>query len=109
MPQVAIARWGEHDDLERAAETFMHWNPGFLLGSGATPGSETVLTPEHGGVRYMWLLSGRGEAWLEHGYRTQEGDGRPLPTEYVPDPLDPQLTAALDCLERERAGVHPRV
>ena len=57
---------------------------------------ETVLQSEHGGMRIFCIYRGEGEAFVAKGYRTQEGDGQPLPTDqYHPDPLDPQFAETL--------------
>jgi hypothetical protein len=109
MPAVACACWDAPGDLEHALEVFVQWNPGFLLGTGITEGPETELSAEHGGVRYIWILDGRGAIWLNAGYRTQEGDGRPLPPAYRADPLAPPLAEVLDCLAQRRARVHPEL
>lgn len=60
------------------------------------------LAPEEGGMRVFWIYRGRGEVFLPAGYRTQEGDGQPLPGEYQPDPIDP---AFADLLQKIRSGL----
>jgi len=65
--------------------------------------NETALQSEQGGMRILCLYHGKGEVFLPKGYRTQEGDGPPLPAEqYRPDDIDPQFAEAL---QRIRSGL----
>jgi len=58
----------------------------------------TVLQSEHGGMRVFSIYQGAGEVWLQKGYRTQEGDGEPLPSEqYRSDSCDPQFSETFHC------------
>jgi hypothetical protein len=57
--------------------------------------NDTVLQSEYGGMRILCLYHGEGEVFLPKGYRTQEGDGQPLPAEYRPDNIDPQFAKTL--------------
>lgn len=63
------------------------------------------LRSEHGGMRVFWIFRGQGEVFLPKGYRTQEGDGQPLPEEYLPDPVAPDFAATLQLLKERRATV----
>lgn len=60
---------------------------------------EDVLQSEHGGMRVFWVFRGEGEVYLPEGYRTQEGDGHSLPSDYKPEPVDPAFAGMLRVLE----------
>ncbi len=66
---------------------------------------QATLQAEHGGMRVFWIYRGQGEVWLPRGYRTQEGDGAPLPPEYQPDALAPELAERLEVLKSGMASV----
>ena len=59
-------------------------------------------------MRVFWLFRGEGEVFLPEGYRTQEGDGEPLPESYRADGLDPAFAALLDTLEEGLASMTPQ-
>jgi hypothetical protein len=107
---LAAAHHGHAAEVAQLAHALALVNPGYHLSAGAWA-REGELGAPCGGVRYTWLLDGRGEVWLERGYRTQEGDGAPLPDSYQPVALEGQgalreqvraLTAALD-----GSSIHP--
>jgi hypothetical protein len=54
-----------------------------------------MLSSDQGGMRVFWVYRGEGEVWLPKGYRTQEGDGKRLPDDYRPNPIDPQFADTL--------------
>ncbi len=56
-------------------------------------------------MKVLWICRGKGEVFLPRGYRTQEGDGKPLPDSYAPDPMRPQFAAALGLLKQGLATV----
>ena len=57
---------------------------------------ETLLQNEYGGIRILCIYEGKGEVFLPTGYRTQEGDGEPLPADqYRCDPIDAQFAETL--------------
>lgn len=88
------------DDARRFAEmkeVFENDQPGLKLGVAAVDG-QSVLRAEHGGMRVFWIYRGQGEVFLPRGYRTQEGDGQPLPGEYQPDRIDPAFADTLKVL-----------
>ena len=67
-----------------------------------------VLASEHGGMRVFCIHRGEGEVWLQKGYRTQEGDGEPLPgKQYHSDSLDPQFAEVLRRIRQGLATVLP--
>ena len=69
---------------------------------------DTVLNSEHGGMRVLCIHRGNGEVWLPKGYRTQEGDGEPLPGEqYRADDIDPQFSEILCRIRKGIASVSP--
>jgi hypothetical protein len=101
MAEIRMARLDDERQRAEAKAVFEHGCPGLLLDVVRVEG-EAVLRAEQGGMRVFWVYRGEGEVFLPKGYRTQEGDGNPLPAEYRPDPLDPALGATLDLL---RAGI----
>jgi hypothetical protein len=70
---------------------------------------EAELRSEHGGMRVFWIFRGEGEVFLPAGYRTQEGDGQPLPQAYHPDPVPPEFAETLRALKEGRASVSAAV
>ncbi|MGH2367268.1 MAG: hypothetical protein ACRDI2_03635 [Chloroflexota bacterium] len=103
-----VAQHGHTDQVAQLAEMVEALNPGYGVSGGLWEG-EAELCADTGGVAYTWLLDGRGEVWLERGYRTQEGDGASLPPAYRPDTLSPAARERLRALEgalREGA-IHP--
>lgn len=85
-------------------EMFEAHNPDLRLSLARVDG-EADLRSEHGGMRVFWIFRGEGEVFLPKGYRTQEGDGQPLPAEYRPDPLAPGFAATLQLLKDRRASL----
>ena len=68
----------------------------FLRVSRVDVHGEQTLKSEHGGLRIFCIYRGEGDVFLPQGYRTQEGDGLPLPPKfYTPDPIDPAFKAVL--------------
>jgi hypothetical protein len=58
-------------------------------------------------MRVFWVYQGQGEIFLPSGYRTQEGDGQPLPETYRPDRLDPEFAETLRVLRSGLASLAP--
>ncbi|MBI5388627.1 MAG: hypothetical protein HZA90_28530 [Verrucomicrobia bacterium] len=95
------------DDARQFAEMralFQAHNPLLRLGLVHVDGQASLRT-ELGGMRVFWLFRGEGEVFLPRGYRTQEGDGQPLPSEYAPDPLDPVLASTLELLKSGASSI----
>lgn len=87
-------------------EMFEAHNPDLRLSLVRVDG-EAELRSEYGGMRVFWIFRGEGEVFLPKGYRTQEGDGQPLPPDYYPDPLAPAFASLLHLLKEGRATVTP--
>jgi len=68
---------------------------------------EAALRSEHGGMRVCWIFEGNGEVFLPQGYRTQEGDGAPLPADYQPEPPDPEFLETLRFIDQSRGSFSP--
>ena len=68
---------------------------------------EATLRSGHGGMRVFWIFEGSGEVFLPQGYRTQEGDGAPLPADYQAEPADPELLTTLGFIDERRGSFHP--
>jgi len=98
--QVRLCDLRDREAFAGLRELFELDNPGLKL-SLVDVDSETLLRSTHGGMRVFWIYEGEGQVFLPRGYRTQEGDGHPLPSDYRPDPLDPVFA---DLLERVRLG-----
>ncbi len=78
----------------------------FLRVSKIHVDGETVLQSEHGGMRILCVHRGDGEVFLPKGYRTQEGDGTPLPgDQYRPDNIDSRLVETLRRIRKSLASV----
>jgi len=58
-------------------------------------------------MRVFWIYRGKGEVFLPKGYRTQEGDGVPLPAEYKPDAIHADFADSLRLLKDRLASVSP--
>ena len=97
VPEPVVAHVSDPEGLRRLFEKFEEGNPGFSMGLLDTKG-EVELRAELGGVRYLWVIEGRGEVYLPEGYRTKEGDGEPLPDFYAPDKLPEDVREALEVL-----------
>jgi predicted dehydrogenase len=68
---------------------------------------EATLRAEQGGMRVFWLYRGQGEVFLPKGYRTQEGDGKPLPAFYKPDQPDAPFVDAIRLMKTRLGSVSP--
>jgi hypothetical protein len=101
MGQVRVVCLDDHNQFAAMREFFENDNPALRLTRVEVDGA-CSLRCEHGGMRVYWLYRGEGEVFLPKGYRTQEGDGKRLPSDYVPDAIDPAFAAIL---ERLRAGL----
>ena len=83
-----------------------HDYPGNRLSVAHIEG-DSVLRADHGGMKIHWIYAGEGEVFLPAGYRTQEGGSEPLPAEYAPDPIDPNLANTLRTLQQNLAQIAP--
>ncbi|RLE89373.1 MAG: hypothetical protein DRJ49_03250 [Thermoprotei archaeon] len=100
VPEVIISNINR-TDMDRLIEYFEKYNPNFKMGIGVIRTKEGVeFKTEYGGVRYIWIMEGSGEAYIPEGYRTQEGDGEKLPNFYEPEELDRDIMRALEVLEK---------
>jgi hypothetical protein len=104
MGQVRVARLDDAGQFAEVRAVFEGHNPGIRLTLVDVDGDDT-LHAHYGGMRVFWLYRGQGEVFLPKGYRTQEGDGRRLPDEYRPDPLDPAFAETLGLLKNGLATV----
>jgi len=99
-PSSGRIRLAHVDDAKAFAavrDVFEEDHPGLKLTIVEVDGP-TTLRAEHGGMRVFWLDRGSGEVRVRKGYRTQEGDGQPLPGDYRPDPLDASFAETLAVL-----------
>lgn len=104
MAEIGVARLDDPKDLAGVQAAFRRDCPSLHLSTVHVDGP-TTLRAEYGGMRVFWVYRGQGEVWLPRGYRTQEGDGAPLPPEYQPDPAAPELVERLEVLKQGMASV----
>lgn len=76
-----------------------------LLFSRAVVDGDAELRSDFGGVKIFWLYEGEGELFLNEGFRTKEGDGEPLPSEYAPDAPEGEFLEVLDCLKGSLSSI----
>lgn len=103
MADVVVARHDEPGSVSCLAEAVQAANPDYLIRAGTWDG-EGDFEPETGGVRYLWPLDGQAEVLLPDGFRTQEGDGEPLPGTYRADPFPDQGLIHLQTLRTALAA-----
>ena len=113
MARVIVAQHGDASASDHLAAAIAAANPGYRLRAGQVDG-ETEVAPQGSGgqgVVYLWPVDGAGEVWLPASYRTQEGDGAPLPPDYVADRPPDALRAHLDALAAalDAGSFHSRV
>ncbi|MCI0656839.1 MAG: hypothetical protein L0170_07185 [Acidobacteria bacterium] len=106
MGKVLLTHLDCETEFQELKEFFEYENPGLRLTIAEVDG-EGVLRSQHGGMRVYWLYRGLGEILLPKGYRTKEGDGRPLPGEYQPDPVSPAFAEALRILKNGPPSLAP--
>ena len=102
MAEVRVCHLEDERQFAALREFFEQDNPGLRLTCVEVDGPSR-LQSEHGGMRVFWIYRGQGEVFLPIGYRTQEGDGPRLPSEYQADPIAPEFAELLSKLEESRA------
>jgi len=102
--RVLVSQLGDKKQFTEIKTLFEGENPEIRFTLAKVDGAAT-LRCEHGGMRVFWLFQGQGEVLLPKGYRTQEGDGRPLPGEYKPDKIGPVFAETLGVLKNGLAKV----
>jgi hypothetical protein len=95
--RVLVAQLGDKRQFAATKALFESENPGLRFTLTKVNGA-AGLRAERAGMRVFWLYQGQGEVLLPRGYRTQEGDGRPLPSEYKPDRISRTLSEKLEVL-----------
>lgn len=104
MGQVRVVHMDDERPFTAMREFFESDNPGLRLTRVDVDGA-CELGSAHGGMRVVWIFRGQGEVFVPAGYRTQEGDGQPLPAEYEPEPLDAAWAELLGQLQANRARI----
>lgn len=104
MAEICVAHVDDPSAMAHVQAALDRDAPGLRLTTVHVEG-QVILRAEHGGMRVFWIYRGQGEVWLPQGYRTQEGDGTPLPPEYQPDALAPELAERLEVLKCRVASV----
>ncbi len=98
MADVKFCHVDDAAALAGMRDYFEHDNPQLKLTLVHVDGSES-LGAGHGGMRVFWIFRGSGEVFVPRGFRTQEGDGWPLPDSYVPEPVDAPFSALLETID----------
>lgn len=106
MSDIRLCRLDDEASFAAVREFFEHDNPDLRLTRVSVDGSGH-LRSECGGMRVFWVHRGRGEVFLPRGYRTQEGDGAPLPDQYRADALAPALAETLQLIESGLSSLSP--
>jgi hypothetical protein len=106
MGQVKVCHLDETREFAPLREFFEHENPRLKLDLVSVDG-ETALASGQGGMRVFWIYRGEGEVFLPRGYRTQEGDGKPLPDDYRADRVEPAFAATLKVVKKGLASLSP--
>jgi hypothetical protein len=106
MGQVQLCHLDDAREFLPLREFFEHDNPGLKLDVVSVDGP-AVLAGGHGGMRVFWIYRGEGQVFLPRGYRTQEGDGKPLPGDYRADAIDPAFAATLGVIQQGLATLSP--
>ena len=99
MADVKFCHLDDAAGLAAMREYFEHDNPDLRLTLVHVDGAAS-LESEHGGMRVFWNFRGSGEVHVPRGFRTQEGDGWPLPDSYAPEPIDAQFAALLGTVKQ---------
>ncbi|MFB3826089.1 MAG: hypothetical protein ACE15B_04935 [Bryobacteraceae bacterium] len=103
---MLVAQLNDQEQFASIKSFFESENPDLRLTLAAVSG-RTRLRSEHGGMRVFWLYRGEGEVFLPRGYRTREGDGRPLPDSYTPDGIDRTFAGTLRILKNGLPSLAP--
>ena len=77
--------------------------------SASLSGNGEQITSQYNGVKHLFILSGQGEIFLDISYRTQEGDGQPLPPFYEPDICDSENQPILKTLSENLDTMHDKI
>jgi hypothetical protein len=109
MAHLTIGHRDEPRSVAAVAAAFAALHPGYNLGYATAEGEQQLSTGGSGEARLVCIDRGGGEVWLDKGHRSNEGDGAPLPPEYVPDALEPADHEALRALTRSLHSAHPCV
>jgi hypothetical protein len=96
--RVLVTQLGDKNQFAAIQTVLESENPGLRFTLAKVDGAAT-LRSEHGGMRVFWPFQGQGEVLLPKGYRTQEGDGRPLPEDYKPDQIGRSFAERLEILK----------
>ena len=109
MPDAIVGHIEDPESLEPVFSEFEQHHPGFKIGCGNFDSGDGKLVSEFAGVRYIWILRGGGEVFLDSGYRTQEGDGESLPSVYESDQCDEENWTILQTLAENLDTLHERI
>ena len=106
MGQVKVCHLDNAHEFGPLREFFEHENPRLKLDVVSVDG-ETALASGQGGMRVFWIYRGEGEVFLSRRYRTQEGDGKPLPGDYRADRVEPAFAATLKIVKKGLTSLSP--
>ena len=107
-PQPFVLDFNNEDHVQ-VIKNRMERDYPFLKISRIEVQGETILKTDNDGQRFFCLYQGQGEVFFPAGYRTQEGDGTPLPTGvYQADPVDPGFKTFLETIAAGHASISPK-
>jgi len=95
--------------VDRCQKDYPALKIGFDHFSSILSGNGKQITSQYNGVRHLFILSGQGEIFLDISYRTQEGDGQPLPRFYEPDVCDSENLPILQTLSENLDTMHHKI
>ena len=104
--QVRVVPVDDERQFAGVRALFERDHPGLQLTTLQVNG-EQALRSEHGGMRVFRIYRGQGEVFLPRGYRTQEGDGKPLPEDYRPEKLGASFADTIAVLKEGLKSVAP--
>lgn len=106
MKQIPAIRLADAQQFAWMRALFEAENSNLRLTLAEVDGAAELRT-EHNGMRVFWIFQGQGEVFLPKGYRTQEGDGAPLPPEYRPEPANPSFAELLGVIRQGEQLIAP--
>ncbi len=105
MPHARVLSMADSAAVESFARSFAEDHPSLHFGRFTLRDEATTLRPDHGGMKIFWIYEGEGGVFLPAGFRTKEGDGASLPSEYQAEPIPIDLAETLAVIQGGRTTV----